>query len=133
MKKMTDYRKLRELVTSGTQLSSVTVLDLIDQALEAQEDAIHQTARAEQAEAQVRRVRGLHKPVPVYLTESGECEHGDECEGIEVSSGDFVCPDSESETTCEACAEVAQTFGLDGELPIYPCDTIKALDGEPSA
>ena len=68
MKKMTDYRKLRELVTSGTQLSSVTVLDLIDQALEAQEDAIHQTARAEQAEAQVRRVRELHKPVPPSLS-----------------------------------------------------------------
>ena len=67
MKKMTDYRKLRELVTSGTQLSSVTVLDLIDQALEAQEDAIHQTARAEQAEAQVARVRELHKPCETFL------------------------------------------------------------------
>ena len=64
LKKMTDYRKLRELVTSGTQLSSVTVLDLIDQALEAQEDAIHQTARAEQAEAQVRQVRESVKDAP---------------------------------------------------------------------
>ena len=100
LKKMTDYRKLRELVTSGTQLSSVTVLDLIDQALEAQEDAIHQTARAEQAEAQVRQVRELHKPVKVLA--------------------------GWSKCSCNA----KDIMGL---YIMWPCPTIKALDGEPSA
>ena len=103
----TTIERLKNQVLAGQPLADVTVLDLLgklellqQEALEAQEDAIHQTARAEQAEATVRRVRELHEPVKVLA--------------------------GWSKCSCNA----KDIMGL---YIMWPCPTIKALDGEPSA
>ena len=105
----TTIERLKNQVLAGQPLADVTVLDLLgklellqQEALEAQEDAIHQTARAEQAEAALRRVRELHKPTQYRLP-----------------SDDPRIP----ETVCSEC--LAE---FDGVVE-YPCPTIKALDG----
>lgn len=77
------------------------------------------------AEAAVARVRELHKPVPVYTTEAGDCEHEGACEAVELSDGAF-CPSHTDGMTCNACAQTGEH--MDG-LPAYPCPTIQALDG----
>ena len=99
----TTIERLKNQVLAGQPLADVTVLDLLgklellqQEALEAQEDAIHQTARAEQAEAQVRRVRELHKPCETFL----------------------------GRAVCERCNSIT------GNPISYPCNTIKALNGE---
>lgn len=83
-------------------------------------------ARAEAAEKAVAAVRELHKPVPVYTTEMGDCEHGDDCEGVEISDGAY-CPVHTDGLTCDSCAAIGEDLSA-GELPAYPCPTIAALD-----
>lgn len=116
-----------------------TVLALIArvEAAESRADEAHQSrlvaleraarnhARAEAAEAKIAAVRELHRPVPVYTTEAGDCEHEGACEAVELSDGAF-CPAHTDGLTCNACAQTGEH--MDG-LPTYPCPTIAALDG----
>lgn len=81
--------------------------------------------RLEAAEKQIAAVRELHRPVPVYTTEAGDCEHEGACEAVELSDGAF-CPAHTDGLTCNACAQTGEH--MDG-LPTYPCPTIAALDG----
>ena len=82
---------------------------------------------AAQAEAKIAAVRELHRPVPVYTTEAGDCEHGDDCESVEISAGSY-CPVHTDGLTCDSCAAIGEDLSA-GELPAYPCPTIAALDG----
>jgi len=66
-------------------------------------------------------VQALHRKVPVYMTEAGDCQHGEHCEGVEVD-GESMCPDEFEGHTCEHCTE----FNPD-EYPDYPCPTITAI------
>lgn len=73
-------------------------------------------------------IQELHRPVPIYTTESGECEHGDECEGIEIHNGDMYCPDQTDGVTCAECGDIAMNFCVDDGFPEWPCDTRKLAD-----
>lgn len=73
-------------------------------------------------------IQELHRPVPVYTTESGDCEHGDECEGIEILNGDMYCPDQTDGVTCAECGDIAMNFCVDDGFPEWPCDTRKLAD-----
>lgn len=73
-------------------------------------------------------IQELHRPVPVYTTESGECEHGDDCEGIEIHNGDMYCPDQTDGVTCAECGDIVMNFCVDDGLPEWPCDTRKLAD-----
>lgn len=83
--------------------------------------------RLEAAEAKVAAVREVHKPVPVYTTEAGDCEHGGDCEAVEISAGSY-CPVHTDGLTCNACADLAEHAD---DLPAYPCPTTRALDATP--
>lgn len=72
-------------------------------------------------------IQELHKPVPIYTTEAGECEHGDECDPIELYEGAF-CPTHTEGVTCSECAEVVQDYGVVDEFPSYPCATRRLAD-----
>lgn len=69
-------------------------------------------------------IQELHKPFPVYTRESGECYHGDECEGVELENGTY-CPDYTEGFTCIECAELAK---FADDLPEWPCPTRKLAD-----
>jgi len=80
------------------------------------------------AEDAIERVRELHRKVPVYETEAGDCEHGNDCDGIELSGHEALyCPAEISGYTCNECAELSRD-NMDGEIPDFPCPTIKALN-----
>lgn len=72
-------------------------------------------------------IRELHKPVPIYTTEAGDCEHGDECDPIELNEGAF-CPVHTDGVTCGECAELVQDHGIVDEWPKYPCETRTLAD-----
>lgn len=72
-------------------------------------------------------IQELHCSVPIYTTESGDCEHGDECEGIELESG-MYCPDQTDGVTCGECGDIAMNFCVDDGFPEWPCDTRKLAD-----
>ena len=72
-------------------------------------------------------IQELHCSVPIYTTESGDCEHGDECEGIELESG-MYCPDHKDGVTCGECAEIVEQYCVDDGLPSWPCATRKLAD-----
>jgi len=72
-------------------------------------------------------IQETHCPVPIYTTEAGECEHGDECDPIELNDGAY-CPAHTDGVTCNACAELIQANGLVDEWPTYPCETRKLAD-----
>lgn len=59
-----------------------------------------------------------HSPMPLYQEMSGECRHGNACEGV-LLNGVFFCPDS-ARYVCSTCSwENADTE----EVP-YPCRNI---------
>ncbi|WP_102157666.1 ead/Ea22-like family protein [Zhihengliuella halotolerans] len=81
--------------------------------------------RLEAAEAAVARVEALHRKSPLYDVLAGDCEHGDDCEGVEAE-GEVLCPEHIAGYTCVECAELASD-SADG-LPEYPCATRRALE-----
>lgn len=85
-----------------------------------------QRARADALQARLDKVRALHRPVPVYTTEAGDCEHGDDCDAVELSGGSY-CPAHTDGLTCNECANLAEYAD---DLPAYPCPTIQCLEGE---
>lgn len=66
-------------------------------------------------------VEALHRRVPVYVTEAGDCKHGGDCESVEID-GESMCPDDTDGDTCSYCAELNAM-----EYPNYPCATIRAI------
>ena len=66
-------------------------------------------------------VEALHRKVPVYVTEAGDCKHGADCESVEFE-GLSMCPDDTEGYTCDHCAELNPD-----EYPEYPCSTIRAI------
>ena len=66
-------------------------------------------------------VEALHRKVPVYVTEAGDCKHGGDCESVEID-GESMCPDGTEGYTCTHCAELNTE-----ECPDYPCTTVRAI------
>ena len=117
----TTIERLKNQVLAGQPLADVTVLDLLgklellqQEALEAQEDAIHQTARAEQAEAQVRRVR------EVVGTESVRQVH------LDLSAGAKQTTEYGNNTA----ALIAYTEGVEHATTILTSRITRILNGE---
>lgn len=78
--------------------------------------------------AGLERIRDLHRPVPIYTTEAGDCEHGYDCEGIEGGDGWIFCPDHTDGFTCGECARVAEASGEVDRHPSHPCATRRVAD-----
>ena len=77
---------------------------------------------------QIERVRGLHKPAPVYepadVCKNDDERHVDE-RHAESECGEELCLDLQLEySSCEACSNPYD------ELTAHPCATIRALGGD---
>lgn len=92
---------------------------------ELQKVATERLKTAMRRAARLDKVRALHKPVPIYTTEAGDCEHGGDCRAVELEDGSY-CPVHTDGLTCNECAELAKWAD---DLPAYPCPTIQAIDG----
>lgn len=85
------------------------------------------TSLLAEKDATIQRVRDLHRP------RDEQCITGAECLR-EVCEHENECP-TEPVPTCVACRELAEIgnpyYGEDGIAEIaYPCETIRALDGQ---
>ena len=82
-------------------------------------------------EAALRAVLELHKKAPIYDVMADDClDHDYEMYGLELSMGDEVCSHQShvDSYTCDECAGIAHN-NLDGELPEWPCPTVRAVAG----
>ncbi|MGO2634681.1 MAG: hypothetical protein ACTH9H_13135 [Galactobacter sp.] len=88
----------------------------------------------------IQRIRDLHREQPVYAYESlcpdRKDYHHRETRHFETADGEWVCADmATGETICAECSRIPEgdypyygEYGLTNVL--YPCLTIRALDGE---
>lgn len=67
----------------------------------------------------------LHKPVPIYDVEAGDCEHGEDCVGIELEPSETYCPDHIAYYSCACMMDASSP----DEFPEYPCPTVQAIEG----
>lgn len=75
--------------------------------------------------AALRAVEAVHRQVPVYSLPF-ECEHDPEVSGVEMDDGEIYCIHCATESTCDACGELARD-NMDGEFHTWPCPTITAI------
>lgn len=104
-----DLANLREIITSGTPLAQSTVLSLIEQCAAAMDGehvadelARKLTDKLRTAEAKLARVIGVHTPTNALMNPG------------------------RNERVVEVCTGCGTD---DGNWQIYPCPTIRALDG----
>ena len=71
------------------------------------------------------KVLELHKPVPIYDVEAGDCEHGEDCVGVEIEPSETYCPDHIAYYSCECMMDASSP----DEFPEYPCLTVQAIEG----
>ena len=98
------------------------IADSYAEGAEAITDALNMFPRALTA---LEAVIELHKPVPIYDVESGDCEHGEDCVGIEIEPSETYCPDHIDYYSCECMMDASSP----DEFPEYPCPTVQAIEG----
>ncbi|WP_313281034.1 hypothetical protein, partial [Timonella senegalensis] len=91
--------------------------------------AMYWSERRRQAEATIQRVRDLHKPVPFEVLLEAECanedcEHEDECPSWTLR----MCEE------CDRLATAINPYYSDNGIgrTLYPCPTIRAVEGNPN-
>ena len=80
--------------------------------------------KIERALNSLEQVLELHKPVPIYDVEAGDCEHGEDCVGIELEPSETYCPDHIAYYSCACMMDASSP----DEFPKYPCLTVQAIE-----